>query len=163
VCRCGNRAERRCLVRIRDLRSQEPGVSIPRAAAFPPEVRVWPGDLLIGMDGEFSCAIWRKGEAVLNQRMCKVRSRRSDLFDDGYLYLWFRPILTRLGRIAGATTVKHISLDELRKLRIKIPPLETQEHLSALGSQLDAVCAGWLRRRGAIRSLRQEVVSEVCG
>ena len=42
------------------------------------------GDLLIGMDGEFNIEVWRGGNALLNQRVCRVTGK-AEVADDAYL------------------------------------------------------------------------------
>lgn len=56
------------LIRIRDLSSQDPGI-------FTEEVNpkghlIKPGDIVVGMDGEFRLHIWKGQHAWLNQRVC---------------------------------------------------------------------------------------------
>jgi len=56
------------LVRIRDLASESPGVWTPEA--HPKGYKVRPGDIVVGMDGEFRAHLWGGVEAWLNQRVC---------------------------------------------------------------------------------------------
>lgn len=58
----------RPLVRIRDLRNESPGVSTPEV--HPKGYLIQPGDIVVGMDGEFRAYLWGGVEAWLNQRVC---------------------------------------------------------------------------------------------
>ena len=46
---------------------------------FSKEFLVENGDLLVGMDGEFNACVWSGGQALLNQRVCKLISNEKIL------------------------------------------------------------------------------------
>jgi type I restriction enzyme S subunit len=56
------------LIRIRDLANESPGVWTPEV--HPKGYMVRPGDIVVGMDGEFRAYLWGGAEAWLNQRVC---------------------------------------------------------------------------------------------
>jgi type I restriction enzyme, S subunit len=56
------------LIRIRDLANETPGVWTPEV--HPKGYKVRPGDIVVGMDGEFRAYLWGGAEAWLNQRVC---------------------------------------------------------------------------------------------
>ncbi|HEY0084452.1 MAG TPA: restriction endonuclease subunit S [Allosphingosinicella sp.] len=56
------------LIRIRDLATHEP--SIFTDEEHPKGHKVYPGDLVVGMDGEFRLHVWKGETAWLNQRVC---------------------------------------------------------------------------------------------
>ena len=56
------------LVRIRDLINESPGVWTPEV--HPKGYKIRPGDIVVGMDGEFRAYLWGGDEAWLNQRVC---------------------------------------------------------------------------------------------
>ena len=58
----------RPLVRIRDLRDEVPGVFTPEE--HPKGYLIQPGDLVVGMDGEFRAYLWGGEPGWLNQRVC---------------------------------------------------------------------------------------------
>lgn len=118
------------LIRIRDLHDQAPGVYIAPGVAYPAEAVVRAGDLIVGMDGDFSCAVWTREPALLNQRMCKVVSQDLAILDAGYLHVWLETVLQRVTSLAGATTVRHVSIGELRGLGIAFPPIPVQQRVA---------------------------------
>ena len=74
------------LVRIRDLGK---GSTATRyTGPYDPIFLLQSGDVLIGMDGDFSIERWEGGTALLNQRVCKVTSRSEEL-DQGFLFHFF--------------------------------------------------------------------------
>lgn len=56
------------LIRIRDLATHEP--RIWTAEVHPKGHLIQPGDMVVGMDGEFRLHIWKGAPAWLNQRVC---------------------------------------------------------------------------------------------
>src|SRR2546428_13259184 len=56
------------LLRIRDIFHDRTAVDY--VGAYDKRYLVQPGELVLGMDGEFNCARWRGSEALLNQRVC---------------------------------------------------------------------------------------------
>jgi type I restriction enzyme S subunit len=56
------------LIRIRDLADEAPEVFTPEQ--HPKGYLVKPGDIVVGMDGEFRAHLWGGEEALLNQRVC---------------------------------------------------------------------------------------------
>ena len=56
------------LIRIRDLATHAPGVSTEQVHKKGHMIE--PGDIVVGMDGEFRLYIWKGPKAWLNQRVC---------------------------------------------------------------------------------------------
>ena len=106
------------LIRIRDLYGTETEVNY----IGPVVENVWiePGDVIIGMDGDFNVARWRGRRGLLNQRMCCLRMRQdTDLRFIAYLL----PIpLKVINELTYSTTVKHLSSGDVRKIRLGRPP-----------------------------------------
>jgi type I restriction enzyme S subunit len=96
------------------------------------------GDLLVGMDGEFNAAPWKGGRALLNQRVCRVEARPTQL-DAGYLR-YFLP--SRLRQIEDSTpfvTVKHLSATQILDIPISLPSLTEQHRIAVILDKADAV------------------------
>jgi type I restriction enzyme S subunit len=115
------------LVRIRDVpvRSSTTYIRPP----VPPEVHtrylVRNGDVLIGMDGQFHLAKWAGGDALLNQRVARVEFDLALVDPDFAFYAMARP-LRLVEEAKHYTTVKHLSMGDLRSLRISAPSLAEQ-------------------------------------
>ncbi len=88
------------------------------------------GDLLVGMDGDFTPVIWKKGKALLNQRVGRV------LIKDGasqeYIYYALFSALAELEHVTSATTVKHLSSKTCLGLEIPLPPLAEQRKIAEI-------------------------------
>jgi type I restriction enzyme S subunit len=82
------------------------------------------GDLLVGMDGDFAPVIWKKGKALLNQRVGRVIVKGGASQD--YIYYALFSALAELEHVTSATTVKHLSSKTCLGLEIPLPPLAEQ-------------------------------------
>jgi type I restriction enzyme S subunit len=107
------------------------------------------GDCLIGMDGEFNLGYWRSGDALLNQRVCKVAEVSGDL-DRGYLARFLTVALKQIEDATPFVTVKHLSVKTLNDCLIPLPPLPEQKRIAAI---LDAADALRAKRRESIEQL----------
>jgi type I restriction enzyme S subunit len=115
------------LVRIRDLDSDDTEVRYSGPAVESAVIET--GDILVGMGGEFNVGRWKGGRALLNQRMCCLRPFDADA---GQYLLYSIPFpLKTINDVAYATTVKHLSSNEVRKARLPHPPLREQQLIAA--------------------------------
>ena len=133
------------LVRIRDV---VPGYSETYSDEdFDEKYLLEDGDLLIGMDGEFNCARWKGGKALLNQRVCRVIASSKNL-DDQYLFYFLPRPLKQIEAKSNFVTVKHLSVKQIQAIKIPLPPLEEQRRISAILDKADGVRR---KRKEAIR------------
>lgn len=58
------------LIRVRDVNTGPAGIFY--SGEFARQFVIENGDLLISMDGVFTCVAWQHGRALLNQRVCKI-------------------------------------------------------------------------------------------
>ena len=114
------------LVRIRDIKK---GYSETfYAGEYSEDYVLQAGALLVGMDGEFNIAKWKKDGALLNQRVCKLTAKKG--IDEEYLRFAMARVLKILEHRTSFVTVKHLSARDLNKLEIMIPDLEMQKNIS---------------------------------
>ena len=120
------------------------------------------GDLLIGMDGEFNCARWAGGRALLNQRVCRVRAI-SKFLDEQYLF-WFLPqALKNIERKSNFVTVKHLSVKQINEIEIPLPPVEEQKRIAAILDQADDLRRKRQRALDRLNQLGQAIFFEMFG
>jgi type I restriction enzyme S subunit len=122
------------LVRIRDLFLDDYSTYV--SAPVPESVVLKDGDVVIGMDGDFDLAVWKRGPAALNQRMCLLRGRGQN--DSRFLAYALPRHLKVVNDLTYATTVKHLSSFEVLAERIGVPPPADQR---AIADFLDAETA----------------------
>lgn len=136
------------LIRIRDLASAS--TEIRFKGAFDPAYLIRPGDILIGMDGDFEVHRWCGNEALLNQRVCKVETA-SHAVDQQFLYWFLKPQVAAIHRRTPQTTVRHLSAKDLHG--IPIPPIGAIEQ-AAVGQVLDTLDTAIQRTEAIITKLK---------
>jgi type I restriction enzyme, S subunit len=105
------------IARIRDLVSECPDISTTEV--HPKGVMIRPGDIVVGMDGEFRAYLWGGSDCWMNQRVCKFIPR------SGYSSCFVR--LSILKPLMGveisetATTVIHIGKNDIDSFKVVIP------------------------------------------
>jgi len=117
------------LIRIRDLKSGT-GTQITYKGSYDPRFVVHKGDLLIGMDGEFRCYVWQGGDALLNQRVCRLVDFSDEIEPEFVRF----GIDTHLKTIEDATpyvTVKHLSAKSIRAIEFAYPDRVEQRRIVA--------------------------------
>ena len=107
------------------------------------------GDYIIGMDGEFNITEWGGGDALLNQRVCKI-----EFIDDSVIGRYVLRFLSiELKRIEDATsfvTVKHLSSKSLLSISVPVPERAEQERIVG---ELDCLSGIIAAKRAQLREL----------
>lgn len=123
------------LIRIRDLGRETTEVKFK--GHYDDTYVVQDGDVLIGMDGDFTVKKWSGGLALLNQRVCKVQSVTQEL-DQGFLYWYLMPHVAEIHRKTPQTTVRHLSAASLYKIVTPPIPACEQRVVSLILDTLDS-------------------------
>ncbi|NWO05902.1 MAG: restriction endonuclease subunit S [Alteromonadaceae bacterium] len=122
------------LIRIRDLLSAE--IKTYYSGPFDKRYVVDNGEILIGMDGDFNVIRWTKGPALLNQRVCLVKSASQEL-DESFLFWLLGPKVESIHKTTPQTTVKHLSVNDLKGLTVRIPERVHQQKIAQILDTLD--------------------------
>ncbi|MEJ8650607.1 restriction endonuclease subunit S [Streptomyces sp. MS1.AVA.3] len=151
------------LIRIRDV---ERGTTATYySGSYEPQYLINPGDMVVGMDGDFRVSIWRGPTALLNQRVCKISIRDTKHYDQRFLLYVLQGYLDAIGTATSSVTVKHLSSRSLLQIPLPLPPLQEQhrivealeDHISRLDAAQEAVRKSLSRtthlRRSTIRRL----------
>ena len=147
------------LVRIRDLHGTEAEVGY----VGPVVEDAWIdfGDVIIGMDGDFNVARWRGQPALLNQRLCCLRAR-SDADSAFVAYVLPLP-LRMINDLTHSTTVKHLSSNSVRKIRIGAPVGTEQRAIAAFldreTAEIDALISKVCRAIDLLKEFRTALIS----
>jgi type I restriction enzyme S subunit len=104
---------------------------------------ILPGDLLVGMDGDFNRNFWRGQKALLNQRVCKL-SVKPGFYDERFLYRVLPGYLGLINKHTSSVTVKHLSSKTLAEIPLPLPPSAEQKRIV---TKLDALSAKSARAR----------------
>ena len=120
------------IIRIRDLKEQQ--FVTYTTEVHPKGYLLRPGDLVVGMDGEFRPYIWGNDEAWLNQRVCVFEPKRPK--GKMFLYCLIKPLLFTCERMQVATTVIHIGKKDFDTFRFTLPTEDVLEMFDALTTPL---------------------------
>lgn len=110
----------RPIIRIRDLKDQQ--FTTYTTEVHPKGYLLHPGDIVVGMDGEFRPYIWGNDEAWLNQRVCVFENKRPN--GKAFLYFTIKPLLFAIEQTQVATTVIHIGKKDFDAFEIMLPDTE---------------------------------------
>jgi type I restriction enzyme S subunit len=136
------------LIRIRDLADENPGVWTREV--HPKGNRVRPGDIVVGMDGEFRAYLWGGAEAWLNQRVCVFVPKA------GASAAFVRnSIIAPLAHIEAtetATTVIHLGKKDIDRFMVVVP---TDRVLAAFNEN----CQPWYERIVACKQASRTLAS----
>ncbi len=135
----------RPLIRIRDLASHDPQIFTPEKQPRGHLTR--PGDLIVGMDGEFRAHLWRGPEAWLNQRLCSFLPRSR--VPRAFVHYSIERLLDFFERSKSGTTVIHLGKADIDTFRIVLPPAQILAAFGAAAGPMDrrVVVAAAERRR----------------
>jgi type I restriction enzyme S subunit len=116
------------LIRIRDLPNESPAVFTTEV--HPKGYLLQPGDIAVGMDGEFRAYLWAGVESWLNQRVCVFAPK------PGYSAAFVRnSIIDPLAQVEAtetATTVIHIGKNDIDRFTVIIPDAPVAEAFKRL-------------------------------
>ena len=120
------------------------------------------GEILIGMDGEFNAARWKGGDALLNQRVCKVNCDLTKI-DDSYLLHFLPAALKRIEDATPFVTVKHLSVKSINDIDICLPPLAEQKRIAAILDKADEIRRKRQQTIAKLDQLAQSIFVEMFG
>ena len=112
------------IVRIRDLNNKETEKNF--IGEYRDRYLLNGGELLISMDGHFDIYKWSGGEALQNQRVCRLTDYTEDILKD-FLHYYLSEPLKNIEEYTEYTTVKHLSAKKIRSIEVPVPPLEEQK------------------------------------
>jgi type I restriction enzyme, S subunit len=125
------------LIRIRDLKTSH--TTVRYTGSYKEEYMVHRGDYLIGMDGDFSIHLWQGSDALLNQRVCRLRDY-SPHVDPSFIGFVIQEKLDEIHRDTSFVTVKHLSSKSIKAITIDLPPLREQQRIVAKIAELMRLC-----------------------
>jgi len=116
------------LLRIRDILKGTPGTRYNADVDDPKMKFVSNGEIVIGMDGDFNSAIWKGGKALINQRVCALKT--DERFYSQKLLSFVLPAYLKLiNDHTSSVTVKHLSSKTVQNIPLPLPPLMEQQRI----------------------------------
>lgn len=125
------------LIRIRDISGTD--TQAYYQGEHDPDYVVTKGDYLVGMDGDFNVRKWKGPDALLNQRVMRIKNWRAALVAE-FLAIPLQMILDHLHASTSQTTVKHLSAKQVNGIYLPMPPLAEQHRIVAKVDELMALC-----------------------
>lgn len=147
------------LIRIRDVQTGSTNTYF--SGEFDNQFLVNPGELLVGMDGDFNSARWKAAPSLLNQRVCKLTVDER-FYSDRLLELVLPGFLAAIHAETSSVTVKHLSSRSIQEIELPLPPAAEQtrivEKLEELLSDLDAGVAELKAAQKKLAQYRQSLL-----
>jgi type I restriction enzyme S subunit len=128
-----NRREGLPLIRIRDLTTHNP--EIFTAEVHPRDIVVEPGDIVVGMDGEFRAHSWRGPRARLNQRLCRFNPLLN--VPKAFVRYSIETLLDSFERSKTGTTVIHLGKADIDTFRVLVPPISVLQSFANTADSID--------------------------
>lgn len=116
------------IIRIRDLKEQ--AFVTFTTEEHPKGNLIQPGDIVVGMDGEFRPYIWGNEPAWLNQRVCIFESNRPQ--GKAFVLYTIKPLLNKIEQTQVATTVIHIGKKDFDAFEIVLPDEATLDSFDSI-------------------------------
>ena len=120
-------------------------------------------DLLVGMDGDFTLRWWENGDVLLNQRCCCLKTNNTLL--KRFLFYFLPENLKIVNDLTYFTTVKHLSNDDIKRIKISLPPLPEQEeivkYLDDKTFQIDNLISLTEKKIELLKQKRTSLINEV--
>lgn len=120
------------IIRIRDLKEQS--FVTYTTEIHPKGHLIQPGDIVVGMDGEFRPYIWGNSEAWLNQRVCIFESKLPS--DKAFMLYTIKPLLNVIEQTQVATTVIHIGKKDYDAFEIILPDRNTLDQFGVITTSM---------------------------
>jgi type I restriction enzyme S subunit len=151
------------LLRIRDILGS--ATEACYNGKFDPEYWVRTGDLVVGMDGDFNCALWKGPPALLNQRVCKITVDET-LYRLKFLSYALPGYLKAINSATSSVTVKHLSSRTVEEIPLPLPPGGEQDRIVAeiekQLTRLDDAVAALKRVQANLKRYRASVLKAAC-
>ena len=120
------------IIRIRDLKEQ--AFVTYTTENHPKGHLIQPGDIVVGMDGEFRPYIWGNTEAWLNQRVCIFENKRPK--GKAFVLFTINPLLYQIEQTQVATTVIHIGKKDYDAFEFYLPDNNTLNQYDEITSPM---------------------------
>lgn len=146
------------LIKNRDLKTDD--IVVFYSGPYDDAFVVHNNDVLVGMDGDFIPCLWKKGVALLNQRVGRLLC--DDSLDSTFLYHYLYWPLVAIQEGTGATTVKHLSGSNVENMVLAIPPTKAEQTtIAEVLSDMDAEIAALEAKRAKYEQVKNGMMQEL--
>lgn len=149
------------LIRIRDVK---PGfTSTYFEGPYSSEYIITQDDYLVGMDGEFNIASWKSSDALLNQRVCKIKSANENKLLSKFIFYFLGKELKKIEERTSFVTVKHLSAKVLNNITCPVPSMREQERIVAELDEINGLIEAKREQLKHLDSLAQSLFYDMFG
>jgi type I restriction enzyme S subunit len=113
------------------------------------------------MDGGFRCYEWLGPKALLNQSVCRIQSFDKSEVVPRFVFFLVNQYLEKIEESTSFTTVKHISVKQVKDIRFPLPPITEQKRIVDVVSSVDAYIDALQHQVDAARTARNAVLHEL--
>lgn len=145
------------LIRNRDLRSDD--VVKFYSDCYDTKFVVNNGDVLVGMDGDFTPTVWEKGEALLNQRVGRILPRGDN--DQRFLLHLLTLSLKGIEETTARTTVKHLSHSAVEDKHEPLPSPPEQRKIASCLSSLDDLITAQAKKIDLLKTYKKGLMQQL--
>ena len=149
------------LIRIRDISNTN--TEAYYMGDYSLEYIVKKGEVLVGMDGDFNVAKWKGIDALLNQRVCKLSGFSENCLSQ-YVFYILPLLLKGKNDVTYATTVKHLSSNDILNFSYLVPSLSEQQkiadYLDKVSGEVDEMIALQEQMIEELKAYKQSIITE---
>lgn len=145
------------IVKNRDLKAEDDITFY--SGAYDPIFKVNNDNILVGMDGDFILCRWKKGIALLNQRVGRILP--STGLNPIFAYYALAKPLRKIERMTSATTVKHLSHGNVASIHIFLPEIEEQTAIATILSDIDTAINALEKQRDKTKKIKQGMMQQL--
>ena len=118
-------------------------------------------DLLITLSGSFKVDKWKGGKALLNQRIVKLTPSKG--IDKDWLFHNLKNQVRKIERLANHALVSNVSVSDLLKLTINIPPLDEQQRIAEILDTVKKLLDKRFKTIKSIELLKSSIFENIFG
>jgi len=145
------------LIRNRDLKSDDKIIFYSKS--FDEKFVVNNGDVLVGMDGDFTPCVWNKGKALLNQRVGRMLPNSNS--SQRFLFYFLTVHLRAIEEATARTTVKHLSHSDVERIHEPLPALAEQKKIGDCLASLDDLITAQTQKLAALKTHKKGLMQQL--
>ena len=112
------------------------------------------GDIVVSMSGQFNINRWADNDALLDQRVMRVRGLRNSTSTD-YLFHCLVPVLKAIEQQTVGHRTKNLSAKQVKQITVDLPAFNQQKRIAAILDAFKAAVDNF-RRQTELRRLQLE-------
>ena len=145
------------LIRIRDLKTFKPQNWTEEVHSK--GTKIYPGDLVVGMDAEFRPHFWLGQVGWLNQRVCQFKPKEG--FSRLFVREMIRPRLEFFENSSVGTTVIHLGKGDIDTFKTILPDVDTSKLFTEITEPLIDCIISNSKENESIRNLRDTLLPKL--